>query len=48
MKNLTKNIDIPLTFNLSDRERKIVLLGGMLNVASQYGGKSFSEIEITE
>lgn len=48
MKDLTKNIDIPLTFNLSDRERKIVLLGGMLNVASQYGGKSFAEIEITE
>jgi aconitate hydratase len=48
MKNETKGIDIPLTFNLSDRERKIVLLGGMLNVASQYGGKSFSEIEITE
>jgi aconitate hydratase len=48
MKNYTKNINIPLTFNLSDRERKIVLLGGMLNVAREFGGKSFKEIEIKE
>ncbi len=48
MKNETKGIEIPLTFNLSDRERKIVLLGGMLNVAKEYGGKSFREIEIEE
>ncbi len=48
MKNETKGVDIPLTFNLSDRERKIILLGGMLNVAKEHGGKSFKEIEITE
>ncbi len=48
MKNETKGIEIPLTFNLSDRERKIILLGGMLNVAKEHGGKSFKEIEITE
>ena len=48
MKNESKGVDIPLTFNLSDRERKIILLGGMLNVAKEYGGKSFREIEISE
>jgi len=48
IRNESKGIEIPLTFNLSDRERKIVLLGGMLNVAKEHGGKSFKEIEITE
>lgn len=48
MVNETKGVKIPLTYNLSDRERKIVLLGGMLNVAKEFGGKSFKEIEIKE
>jgi len=48
MVNETKGIEIPLTYSLSDRERKIILLGGMLNVAKEYGGKSFKEIEIKE
>lgn len=41
-------IRIPLRVDLTDRERKVILLGGMLNVAKQFGSKSFKEIEIKE
>ncbi len=48
MRNETKGIDIPLTYNLSERERKTILLGGTMAVAKTQAGKSFKEIEITE
>lgn len=44
----TKNISIDLLYDLSERERKTVLLGGTMQVAKNYRGKSFKEIIITE
>jgi len=44
----TKNISIELSYDLSERERKTVLLGGTMQVAKQYRGKSFEEIKIVE
>ncbi|NOZ83757.1 MAG: aconitate hydratase [Epsilonproteobacteria bacterium] len=48
LNNKTKNISIDLLYDLSERERKTVLLGGTMQVAKSYRGKSFKEIIITE
>lgn len=47
-KSSGEEIKVPLRVDLSDRERKVILLGGMLNVAKAFGTKSFKEIEIRE
>ena len=37
IRNTTKNIDIPVTYELSERERKIMLAGGLLNYTKEGG-----------
>jgi aconitate hydratase len=37
IRNTTKNIDIPVAYELSERERKIVLSGGLLNYTKEGG-----------
>ncbi len=34
--NVTQNVDLPLTYHLSDRQRNIILAGGMLNFAGSH------------
>ncbi len=48
LKNETKNVEIPLNFHLTERERKIILVGGTMMLAKKYAGMSFKEIEIKE
>lgn len=48
MTDETKNIDIPLVYELSDRDRKLILTGGVMGFAKAYPGKGFKEVEITE
>ncbi|WP_035589478.1 aconitate hydratase [Hippea jasoniae] len=44
----TKNISIPLTYNLTERERKTLLAGGKMRLAKDFSGKSFKEINFSE
>ncbi len=38
LRNVTQNVDIPLVYHLSDRQRNIILAGGMLNFAGHQAG----------
>ena len=44
----TKGISIPLTYKLTERERKILLAGGKMRLAKDFPGKNFKEIVFTE
>ncbi len=46
--NETKGISIPLTYHLTERERKTILGGGKMRLAKDFPGKGFKEIEFKE
>ncbi len=41
----TKNLSIPLTYSLTERERKTLIGGGKMKLAKDFPGKSFQEIK---